>query len=91
MNNIDSFCFCVTSRDNWPAWCAMNSDLPADADYDTWLENVNEFEQQIRSQGQLPVRVYVEPQEFVAWCRARGRNIDSTTRGEYAAFVRIND
>ena len=84
--------YCLVSRDDWPEWHRINTDVPPDADYDTWLKNVEEYRNSLIAQGIRPVQIDVQPAEFIAWCRETGRNIDSSARSTYAAtrLIEIN-
>jgi hypothetical protein len=52
--------------------------------FDKWQSRAEHAERQLRAEGQLPIRVPIDPEEFVAWCAARGLNVDAEGR---MAFV----
>jgi hypothetical protein len=53
--------------------------------YDVWLERAEKREQQIRSSGATPNRVYVDDDQFVVFCRERNAVLDSKSRMNFAA------
>ena len=78
--------FCGCSRDDWPEWVKINTDLPPDATYDNWVSNIKQFRERIAAQGGIAVQIDVKPAEFLAWCQANGRDVNSSARANYAAF-----
>jgi hypothetical protein len=77
--------YCFVSRDDWPEWCRISADIPAHADYDTWLKNVREHQQGAAAKGLRAVQVDVKPADLLAWCRGHGLNVNARSRARYAA------
>jgi hypothetical protein len=46
-----------------------DSELERATMYDEWVERTTREEQEIRSTGRVPMRVFVEPIEVESWCR----------------------
>lgn len=86
--------YCFVTRDDWPEWLRANPDIPATADYATWLINIAEFCKGIEAQGGRAIQVKVKPAEFLTWCHAVGRQeINSSARADYAAarMIQLNN
>lgn len=62
---------------------ADGAGLPAT--FDQWHERAEELRRQIEAQGGIAERVMIDPDEFPAWCRGRGLDIDSEARKRFAA------
>lgn len=76
------------SREDYPRVL----DVMDDADklprtYDRWRELAEAGEGREKAAGHIVVRAVIEPEEFVAWCRARGLNVDSKARTLFASEV----
>jgi hypothetical protein len=57
-------------------------------DYPTICTKVRELAQQENvSINQFIVKVEVDVEELLAWCRAQGRDVDGETRARYAAVM----
>ena len=54
--------------------------------YSLWRQKAEQMERQLRRQGQTVIRAPLRADEFVAWCAARGLNVDANGRREYAAW-----
>jgi hypothetical protein len=54
------------------------------ATYEGWLAAAEEGERRIKADGTLTVRANLRPEEFAAWCNAKGIPLDSKARMEYA-------
>ncbi len=52
--------------------------------YEEWLDAAEEKFHSLVSQGLVVEKVDVDPTTFPAWCKARGLNIDSKARVEFA-------
>lgn len=59
--------------------------------YSLWRLKAEQAERQLRRQGYLVVRAHLDPDEFVAWCRARGLNVNAKARTEFAAEVALKE
>jgi hypothetical protein len=52
--------------------------------YDDWLKAAEGMFEQLKRQGIETHKVYIDPEEFPAWCKANGLNIDSKARIRFA-------
>lgn len=52
--------------------------------YSAWRIKAEQSEKQMRRLGWTTTRAYIDPAEFVAWCRDRSLNIDAKARQEFA-------
>lgn len=50
-----------------------------------WLDRAQQAEQQIKAQGIVAERVYLDPRGFPDWCRARGLDVDADARMRFAS------
>ncbi len=55
--------------------------------YDEWLANAEAGIEGLKRDGLRPVKVYLDPQPFEAWCRKNGMKLDQLGRCTYAASV----
>ena len=55
--------------------------------FDKWLYRAEQALKQAVDRGVLPVKAYIDPDQFVAWCRDRGLNVDAAARMQFAAAV----
>ncbi len=53
--------------------------------FDQWLKRAEATERQIKRAGHVVVRAMIKPEEFAAWCRAKGLNTDAKARTEWAS------
>lgn len=60
------------------------------ATYSSWRIKAEQSEKEMRRLGWATVRAYIDPAEFVAWCRERGLNVDAKARNEFANGVAID-
>lgn len=49
-----------------------------------WQEKAERAEATAKAQGIRVVRAIIDPQEFPAWCRRHGLNVDAKGRTEFA-------
>jgi len=64
---------------------AMSNDSEELEDtYDEWLENAKNVLGSLTLQGLNVVKVYLDPETFPAWCKAKGYEMDATARSRYA-------
>jgi hypothetical protein len=77
--------FC--SEADWPEYCRISTD-PIFPDYGTYLKAVEEFCQRVAAQGGRAVKIDVDPAALLAWCRARGVEVNARSRADYA-FARL--
>ena len=76
---------CLVSRQDWPEYCRISTDIPVGSDYDTYLKGVEELCDSMAAKGRRPVKLDVKPAELLAWCQERGLEVNSSSRSHYAA------
>lgn len=54
--------------------------------YKEWLQQVENRLERFKDSGTPIVKVYIEPEEFAAWCRAEGCKVDAQARSHFAAL-----
>ena len=64
--------------------CTDRLNLPPT--YEEWLSQVNQRLQQFEGRGLNLVKVIVDLDELIAWCRATRRKIDADSRTAYASY-----
>jgi hypothetical protein len=69
-------------REDWPQWQEIDPDLQP---YERWLSKVEGLIAETAKIGVVAEKVVVRPNEFSAWCIAKGRSISSNSRSQYAA------
>ena len=81
------------SRDQWQRLSELVDDRDElDDTFEQWERNALAALYRLESQGYSVRKVMVDVEMFVAWCRGRGRRIDSAARAEYVvALLRIAD
>lgn len=52
--------------------------------FEKWLQKAEDGFDDFTRQGLIVEKVYIDPDTFPAWCRARGLNIDAKARVEFA-------
>lgn len=68
-------------EEDWPEIKRIMSDAyKLHATYAEWFKSATAGEQHLKQQGIIVERVYIDPREFPAWCRARGLNADAAAR-----------
>jgi hypothetical protein len=77
---------CFVSRENWPEYCRISTDIPAGSDYDSYLNAVEKFCADFAAKGGRAVKVDTDPAELLAWCKARNLVVNPSSRSHYAAF-----
>lgn len=55
--------------------------------YLRWQQLTEHQERDLQARGHLVIRAVIDPDEFPAWCRARGLNVDANGRRLFAAWV----
>lgn len=55
--------------------------------YTEWRLAAEKAEKQARRAGWTTTRAYLDPAEFVSWCRERGLNVDAEARKRFANTV----
>jgi hypothetical protein len=73
-------------REDWQDALAVFTDrLLLPSSYDKWLDSAEYLEAKIRKRGAVPVKAYIDPATFPAWCRKHGLELNSRARQEYAS------
>jgi hypothetical protein len=70
-------------RDDWPRWQAIDPELPA---YETWLAKGQRLVE-LLGPG-LVVKIDIDLDEFLEWCRANERPIGRDARAQFAGAAR---
>ncbi len=71
-------------REDWPKLKAIFADTERfQRGYDGWLEAAEEGFQSRIAQGQAVEKVYINPDDFVAWCAAAGMDVDGKARNRF--------
>jgi hypothetical protein len=55
------------------------------AHFEDWRAQAEVTERRIEQEGTAAMRVFIDPEEFPAWCRLHGRRVDATARGRFAS------
>lgn len=55
--------------------------------YADWLGKAQKGFDDLRAQGIIAVKAYIDPDTFPDWCRARGLDINAKARMEYANLI----
>jgi hypothetical protein len=53
--------------------------------YSAWKKKAEAQESKWKSDGVIVIRAIIDPDEFPAWCRARGLNVDAKGRMAFAS------
>ncbi len=61
---------------------AINSDLPA---YDQWLSKIETAIKEAEKRGQVAEKIIINPDDFIAWCQAKKRQIERNARAQFAS------
>ncbi len=72
-------------EEDWGALMETFSDshlLPKS--YQEWLLRAEEMKKKVEGEGDLVMKVFIDPETFPAWCREKGREMDSNARTELA-------
>lgn len=55
--------------------------------YTEWRLKAEQAEKNAQRQGFITVRAYIEPDQFPAWCSARGLDVDAKARQLFAMTI----
>ncbi len=58
-----------------------------DDTFEKWEQNALDALRRLERQGQRAVKVHIDVDAFVAWCKGRGFPVNGTSRAEYVSFV----
>ena len=70
---------------DWSRWGALSEDLPDS--YEQWRSAAEEAIANSKAQPWQVRRIEIDPEDYVAWCRARGRLHNAASRALYATFL----
>ncbi len=57
------------------------------ATYAEWLQKAKGLFDNLSQRGFNPVKVYIDPDTFLQWCRENGRSLDAKARTAYVNFI----
>lgn len=55
--------------------------------YADFVQHVSQRQAQLAGQNQPTIRIYIDVDKFVGWCRVNGRKVDAHSRAEYAGIT----
>ncbi len=55
--------------------------------YADWLARAEEMVKKVEGSGDVIMKVFIDPDTFPAWCKEKGREMDSDARAELAIEV----
>ena len=67
---------------DWQRWQSIDDQL---LPYEGWLRKTESLIVQAERGGTRVVKILVDPDSFVAWCKASGKAINRQSRALYAA------
>lgn len=71
-------------REQWPRLLEISTDRSDLEDsYDHWLMHVTEAFKTMKNEGFDPVKVDVDTEELLAWCRTRNLPVSAKARARY--------
>ena len=71
-------------RDQWPRLLEISTDRSELEDsYDNWLVHVREAFQRMSNEGIDPVKVDIDTEELLDWCRSRNLAVSARARAQY--------
>jgi len=53
--------------------------------YDKWLEKVGVVLKELRREGRVSRKVYIDPVAFPAWCASKGFQVNGSARAQFSA------
>lgn len=59
------------------------------ATYAAWRINAEQSEKKFQRLGWITTRAYIDPANFVAWCRERGLNLNAEARNQFSSSVAL--
>jgi hypothetical protein len=74
------------TRAEWDKARAVMPDGHTFGSYDEFVARITEVTHQARAKGQAVIRVYINTDEYIAWCRLNGRQVNANSRAEYAGI-----
>ena len=55
--------------------------------FDEWQARAEEMLKKVEGSGDVVMKVFIDPETFPAWCKEKGREMDSNARAELAIEV----
>jgi hypothetical protein len=55
--------------------------------YADWLTRAEKMQKKVEASGDIVMKVFIDPETFPAWCKDKGREMDSNARAELAIEV----
>jgi hypothetical protein len=72
------------SAENYPRLRSLMQDANRFPDsYEAWRVSAEQIEREVVRSGVAVTRVYVDPDEFIAWCNERGVTADGAARARF--------
>jgi isopentenyl diphosphate isomerase/L-lactate dehydrogenase-like FMN-dependent dehydrogenase len=76
------------SREQWEALTKVVPDRSElDDTYEAWEAQATDALQTLAAQGARPVKVQVDVQELVAWCRSKDRPVNGESRADFVGHL----
>lgn len=75
-------------EDDWDTLKEMFDDadmLPKT--YDDWLVRAEEMKEKVQEQGDMVIKVFIDPQTFPEWCQSKGLPMNAEARSQLAIEV----
>ena len=75
-------------EEEWDELMAMFPDrhlMPAT--FDDWLVRATELVDKVQAEGDIALKVFIDPVTFPEWCRKKGRTLDAAARTDMAIEV----
>ena len=71
-------------REQWPRLLEISTDRSDLEDsYDNWLVYITETFERMKSEGLDPIKVDIDTEELLAWCRSRNLPVNGKARAGY--------
>ncbi len=88
MNSENDFILavCWFDKEQWQLLAKVDPE-GVDGSYEEWRKKASKTIAELRSRGQMVVKVQVNVSEFLEWCQERGLEPDSSARSRYASFL----
>ena len=73
-------------RDQWPLLLKTAADRSElEETYDEWLTNVRQIMTDIESKGVQVIKVPIDLEDLIEWCKLEGRGQDGAARASYTS------
>ena len=57
--------------------------------YSAWRISAEQGEKMLRRLGRTTTRAYIDPADFIAWCKDRGLKVDAEARHHFANWIAL--